>query len=121
MSVEDFEGDDGAQRCPYCSSSHDCEHLLLLVDRTFRTAAGGVLMRLFDERWSDLCEKGGDDFDERQPFEDLLEEVDASADYSVDIDLDGGPGRSSTYAIYYVKSAGTADAVLERFTSGGDK
>jgi len=121
MSVDDFEDEDGARRCPYCSSSNDCEHLLLLVDRTFRTAEGGALMRVFDERWSDLCEKGGDDFDERQPFEDLLEEVDSSSDYSADFDFDGGPGMSSSYSIYYVKSASKADAVLARFMSVGEK
>lgn len=121
MSVDDFEDEDTTQRCPYCSSSNDCEHLLLLVDRTFRTAEGGALMRVFDERWSDLCEKGGDDFDERQPFEDLLEEVDSISDYSADFDFEGGPGRSSAYSIYYVKSASKVDAVLSRFTSGGEK
>lgn len=121
MSVDDLRDEDGAQRCPYCSSSNDCEHLLLHVDRTFRTAEGGALMRVFDERWSDLCEKGGDDFDEREAFEDLLEEVDSSSDYSADFYFEGGPGRSSAYSIYYVKSASKADAVLARYTSGGEK
>ena len=121
MDIDDFEDEDGAQRCPYCASSNDCEHLLLLVDRTFRTAEGGALMRVFNEHWSHLCEKGGDDFDEHQPFEDLLEEVDSSSDYSADFDFEGGPGRSSAYSIYYVKSASRADAVLTHFTSGGEK
>lgn len=121
MSVDDFEDEDSTQRCPYCSSSNDCEHLLLLVDQTFRTAEGGALMRVFDERLSDLCEKGGDDFDERQPFEGLLEEVDSISGYSADFDFEGGPGRSSYYSIYYVKSASKVDAVLARFTSGGEK
>jgi len=124
MSVQEFDNEEGARVCPYCSCSNDCDHLLLLVDKTFRDAEGGALMRLFNDRWSDLCQMGGDDFDEREHFEDLLEEIDSCADYSADFDYEGGPGRSSAYSIYYVKSAEKSKDILARLTarfmSGGD-
>ncbi len=117
--MDDYDNEDGGQECPFCSSTTSCGHVLLLVDRTFRTAEGGTLMRKFNARWSKLCEEGGDDFDEREPFEDLLEEVDSCADSSVDYDHEGGPGMSSSYSIYYVKSAEKADTAVARFLSGG--
>jgi hypothetical protein len=119
MSMDDYGDDDGSQECPYCSSNDECGHVLLAVDRTFRTAEGGVLMEAFNDRWSRLCEEGGDDFDEREPFENLLEEVDSCADSSTDHHHDGGPGMSSSYSIYYVESAENADAAVASFVSGG--
>ena len=121
MSKDDFDDDGGAQECPYCSSSDTCAHVLLVVDRTFCTAEGGVLMDAFNERWSSLCEDGGDDFDEREPFENLLEEVYSCADASTDCDHEGGPGMSSSYVIFYVESAEKADAAVARFVSGGEE
>jgi len=76
-------------------------------------------MRAFNDRWTQLCEDGGDDFDEREPFDSLLDEVDACADSSAEYDHEGGPGMSSSYSIYYVESAGKADAVVANFLSGG--
>lgn len=119
MSTDEYDEDGGAQECPYCSSIEGCDHVLLVVDRTFRTAEGGVLMGVFNDRWSRLREEGGDDFDEREPFDSLLEEVDSWADSSADYDHEGGPGMSSSYSIYYVESADKADAALVRFASGG--
>jgi hypothetical protein len=52
MSSGECHEEAGAQQCPYCASANDCAHLLLLVDRTFRTAEGGALMRAFDDRWT---------------------------------------------------------------------
>jgi hypothetical protein len=49
----------------------------------------------------------------------LLDEVDACADSSAEYDHEGGPGMSSSYSIYYVESAGKADAVVANFLSGG--
>jgi hypothetical protein len=121
MSMEDHDDEDGAQGCPYCSSADECVHVLLAVDRTFRTADGGVLMNAFNERWSRLCEDGGDDFDEREPFENLLEEVDAVADFSTEYDSEGGPGMSSACAIYYVESADKAKDAMARFLNGNDQ
>lgn len=117
MSVDDYDPEDGAQECPYCSSANVCIHVLLIVDRTFRTAEGGALMRTFNDRWSRLCEDGGDDFDEREPFDGLLDEVDAYADSSAEYDHERGPGMSCSYSIYYVKSADAAKEAVARFAS----
>lgn len=118
--MKDYEGENGSHGCPYCSSLDSCAHLLLLVDRTFRVAEGGVLMAAFNERWNELCDFGGDDFDEREPFENLLDEVDAFADASTDYDQEGGPGMSSSYSIYYTDSADKTRDVLAQFMSGGE-
>jgi hypothetical protein len=139
MSVDDYDDEDNdVQECPYCLSASGCAHLLLRVDRTFRTAEGGALMRAFNDRWSKLCEEGGDDFDEREPFDGLLDEVDACADssfqlfylgfgtagpayrWSAEYDHEGGPGMSSVYSIYYVESADAAKEAVARFASGGE-
>jgi hypothetical protein len=119
MSIDDVH-DESNVICPYCSCSGECSHVLLVVDKTFRTAEGGVLMKSFNARWSKLCEEGGDDFDERESFENLLEEVDSFADSSADLDHEGGPGMSSAYAIYYGESAEMADAAVARFVMGGE-
>jgi hypothetical protein len=60
-----------------------------------------------------------DDFNEQEPFEELLDEVDACADSSTEFDLEGGPGVSSSYSIYYVKSADKARSAVARLVSGG--
>lgn len=116
MSDSDY-ADDGAAHCPYCDSTDDCEHLLLYVDTTFRTAEGGLLMYAFDERWSKVEEEGNEDpkFNERAAFSDLLEEVDSLASFSAEQDLDGGPGRSSAYELYYAKTGELAKLALQKF------
>ena len=76
-------------------------------------------MRSFNDRWSKFCEEGGDDFDEREPFDGLLDEVDTFADSSDDYDHEGGPGMSSSYSVYYVESAEKAKTALARFSDGG--
>ena len=119
MSVDEYDDDDSTRECPYCSSTGECAHLLLIVDRTFRTAVGGVLMEVFNDRSSKLLEEGGDDFEEPEPFENLLDEVDSCADSSADYDERGGPRMSSSYSSYYVRSAVKADAAVARFVSGG--
>jgi hypothetical protein len=116
MSDSDCE-DDGGNRCPYCDSTDDCEHLLLYVDTTFRTAEGGLLMYAFDERWAKIADEGNEDpdFNERAAFRDLLEEVDSLASFSAEQDFEGGPGRSSAYELFYAKTGELAKAALQRF------
>ena len=121
MSMTDTEDQDDVQLCPYCSQAGGCQHVLLVVDRTFRSAEGGALMKAFNLRWSILCGEGSDDFDEREPFENLLDEVDAVADSSTESDFEGGPGMSSSYSIYYVESADRAEEAVSRFSSGADE
>lgn len=104
--------------CPFCGINGDCAHLLLVVDRTFRAAAGGILMDAFNARWS-ACFRGAD-FNERQAFGELLEEVDALSDAMAEHDHEGGPGMSSSYSTYFAQSVARARGVLERFSSGED-
>ncbi len=108
-------------RCPYCSRAGDCGHLLLVVDKTFRTAGGGALFRAFNDRWNKIREDGGDDFDEREAFESLLDEIDACADSSVDYEHEGGPGMSSSYSIHYVESADAAKDAGACFPNGDEE
>ncbi len=111
--------DDESQGCPFCGSSGRCAHLLLHVDKTFRSAEDGVMMHAFNNRWSGMCEAGGDDFDEGEPFDELLCEIDCLADASVDSDHECGPGMSSAYVTYYVESPSKAQDALVRFSGGG--
>lgn len=105
--------------CPYCASTGACPHLLLLVDKTFRQAIGGSLMRAFNARWSAICEAGGDDFDEREPFDELLDEVHGLADDANEYEVDGGPGSFSEYVTYFSASEASASDALQRFTTQG--
>lgn len=50
--ADESEADDDA--CPYCASTEGCEHLLLVVDLTFRTSDGGALFVAFGDRWNTL-------------------------------------------------------------------
>lgn len=114
---EEDENQEGA--CPFCGGHGNCPHLLLVVDTTFRTAEGGVLMDAFYTRWSSFFEEADDDFDERGAFDDLLEEVDSLSDAMLEHDHEGGPGMSSAYATYFVETAAKADPALKRFVGGG--
>lgn len=119
MSMNDHGDQGDVPECPYCSSTSYCPHALLLVDKTFRTADGGPLMDSFDDIWGRLCEEGGDDFDEREAFDNLLEDVDGYANSSTDYEHEGGPGMSSFYSIYYVESVEKAQDVVARFMRNG--
>lgn len=105
--------------CPYCHASSGCQHLLLLVDTTFRTAEGGPLMDDFNKQWSGLCEAGGDDFDEREPFQDLLDCVDSYANATNEYDFDGGPGQSSSHIAYFVDPENNIDQIIKAFRGNG--
>lgn len=116
MGSQDAGDELGTNRCPYCLSGNECVHLLLCVDKTFRTAEGGLLMSAFNERWSQIEEASEDpNFDERASFQTLLEKVDSLANMSADWDFEGGPGRSSAYELFYSKSEAHAQDALERF------
>jgi hypothetical protein len=68
--------DDVEPACPYCDSTVDCPHLLLVVDTTFRSAEAGVLMEPFNSRWFAL-QQANPDTSERELFDSLLDEVEA--------------------------------------------
>lgn len=111
IDVEDVSSDNA---CPFCSNDGDCDHLLLVVDTTLRTAEGGILMNGFNARWSACFES--DDFDEREAFDELLEEVDSLADAMTVHVHEGGPGMSSAYSTYFVGSKTKARDALAKFT-----
>lgn len=81
---------------------------------------GGILMDVFNDRWSAMFDKRDEDFDESEPFSDLLDEVDLLADAANYGNHEGGPGMSSAYVIYYVGTQNKAQEALARFTAGSD-
>ena len=115
MSMDD-KSEDGESACPFCGSSGDCNHHLLVVDKSFRTAEVGALMHAFNARWSALIEDAADDFDEREAFDKLLVEVNALSDAEIECDHEGGPGMSSSHATYFTKSKAGAKNILARFS-----
>ena len=97
--------------CPFCHTTSDCPHLLLIVDKTFRTADGGPLRKAFNSCWYAILEEStnddGDideDFDERESFEELIEEVDSLSDATNVYDHEGGPGCSSEYQLFFCEA-----------------
>jgi hypothetical protein len=97
------EDNDSAQ-CPYCVSESDCEHLLLCVDTTFRTASGGKLYEAFDDTLTlrALAHEDDPDFDEAAEFDALLEAVDDLAGGTCEYVIEGMPGMTSAYISFYV-------------------
>lgn len=102
--------------CPYCEKDN-CEHLLLVVDETFRTAEGGLLMDSFNSRWTSLFDVD-EDVDEADLFDQLIEEVDAFATATAFANQDSVPGLSSPYQVFYVASKVKANAALFLFRKG---
>ena len=115
---ESDEDENGEVRCPFCDTSDSCDHLLLMVDLTFRHAEGGLLYDAFNTRWSKIIETADDpDFNEREYFDDLLQEVNSLADSELSSSQDGIPGMSSTYNFYYCGSKRKSLAALKTFIS----
>ena len=93
--------------CPFCHTTNDCLHLLLIVDKTFRTADGGQLRKAFNSRWYAICveqTKDDEDFDESALFEKLIEEVDSLSDATNRYDHEGAPGCSSEYQLFFCET-----------------
>ena len=109
--------DDATHRCPYCSSDQGCEHLLLLVDMTFRDAEGGPLFESFNTRWYGVQSEGLEDpkFLEGDAFDACIEEVETVAGPGDGFDFDGGPGRSSHYQVWYLPSKEEVTAAVEAY------
>jgi hypothetical protein len=101
--------------CPFCGSVDDCPHVLLVVDKTFRTAEGGVLMEVFNASWSAVFKEVAEDFDERGTFDGLLERVESLADTWIDSYNDGAPGMSSAYITFFVSSRSRAKRAVAQF------
>jgi hypothetical protein len=111
---------DGSEEspCPYCEATDSCEHLLLVVDRTFREAQGGLLCEAFNSKWADLLNDTDDpDFDESTAFDEILEEVDALSDMALRSSPNSAPGLTSSYSIYFSSSKRKAAVALKKFSS----
>lgn len=104
--------------CPYCRSTDECRHLLLLVDTTFRVAEGGLLREAWNDQWAKVCDANADDadFDEREAFAELLSDVDSLAGAQLEYEWDGGPRACSGYSAYYVSSLAEGQTALKKFT-----
>lgn len=104
-------------RCPYCDATDQCDHLLLMVDTTFRQAEGGALFGAFNNRLSAIVNEADDpDLDEQGPFDELLEEVSALANEEIHSSSDNVPGMSANYILYFCDSKHHTAAALEKFT-----
>ncbi len=116
VGMNDSNSDD-AVRCPYCHTTQDCEHLLLLVDTGDRWAKGGALGETFNARLNRLLEEGEDDpnFSEQEVFDDLLADVESLADEQFESDFEGGPGMSTDYAFYFCSSKRRTDEAVKSF------
>lgn len=131
---ESFDDEEGPSQsaCPLCEEEDSCDHLLLLVDRTFQTVDGGVLYediaRVSSRFWEMLeaespeesvvatFQSAGLDFDEwrsaveQQEFDSMFLEfvrdvVESHADAESEYELDGSPGQSSAYLAYWSENA----------------
>jgi len=113
-----------SNECPFCHTTSDCPHLLLLVDKTFRTANGGPLMKAFNGRWDVIWEENrnedgdaNEDFEEheREYFEELVEEVQSLADITNLHDHEGGPGNSCEYQLFFCETPENIKAAILSF------
>jgi hypothetical protein len=113
------DDEDGEVHCPYCDTTESCDHLLLVVDKTFRLAEGGLLYEAFNTSWAEILEDAVDpDFDESDPFYELLQRVESLADAKKQSSQDSVPGMSSAYDLYFCSSKERAQVALKRFISG---
>jgi hypothetical protein len=108
---------DESDHCPYCKSDQGCEHLLLCLDTTFRQAEGGYLWEHFNKAWSKIFHANSEDvnFDEREAFDNLLDQVYDLADETSELDFEGGPGSSSAYLNFWISSESKAKVLIANF------
>lgn len=98
--MPNFDEDDKAPNgCPFCGK-FGCDHLLISIDESFRWASAGPLAHAFNARWSDLTEAGGDDFDETEPWFDLIAECQEYG-YPDEYYGDSGPGTATNVLDLY--------------------
>jgi hypothetical protein len=120
-NMDDTEENDDPQ-CPFCGDKNVCEHLLFVVDATFRDVLLGELYEAFTKRWADLqqAEEDNPKFDEGQEFDDLLEEVKDLADAQLNYGVDQMPGMSSAYQAYYCKTKDRTREAVEKFVDAAN-
>lgn len=120
-NLDDTEENDDPQ-CPFCGDKNICEHLLFVVDATFRDVLLGQLYEAFMKRRDDLklAEEGNPKFNEGQVFDDLLEEVKDLADAQINYGVDQMPGMSSAYQAYYCKTKDRTQAAVKKFVDAAN-
>jgi hypothetical protein len=120
----DDESDDdssSAFKCPYCQKEDSCEHLLLLVNLTFRNAGNGALFDKFEARWREIRDEFRDefgeryDFDEGKFFDELLDDVSRLSDAENFWDFEGGPGQSCSYHAFYCQNDISIKKAIDTF------
>ena len=111
MITDDEDEEREESSCPFCGSTGDCPHLLLLVDKTFQEVSGGVLFDAFKGRLNSDCAN----------FQELLYEVDSLADAFDMYNFEDLPGSSSTYEVYYASSAAKAKKARSAFAAGSKR
>ena len=86
--------------------------MLVHIDLTFRRAEGGGLVETLNKKWDQITEEGGDDFDEYEPWEELIEMCLGVGDFDETYGLDFGPGAFSKYTdVFCSSSERVADSV----------
>jgi hypothetical protein len=91
--------------CPYCAETDPCEHVLLVLDVTFRCAEGGELDDSFSSAWAAIYDLYPDgDVEEDEEMDALLDIVIGLSDFESEHYFDGGPGTSSKYQVFYCSS-----------------
>ena len=113
---ESMDEDEDAS-CPFCQATENCDHLLLVVDLTFRTAVGGLLFEAFDTKWSELsdAQSEDEDFDESSSFEELLQEIENLADAQIESSQSSSPGMSSAYVSYFCSTKTRTNSAMKKF------
>jgi hypothetical protein len=79
-------------------------------------------MKAFNDRWHAIWAENrnedgdaNEDFDEREYFEELVEEVESLADITNRYDHEGGPGNSSEYQLFFCETPGKIKAAILSF------
>ena len=121
-NMDDTEENDDP-RCPFCDDKNVCEHLLFVIDATFRDALIGELYEAFMKIRDDLklAEEDNPKFNEGQVFDDLLEEVKELADAQINYGVDQMPGMSSAYQAYYCKTKERTQEAVEKFVDAANQ
>jgi hypothetical protein len=103
-ALDDEESSISSGACPYCGHLSECQHRLLLVDRTHRGVGGGLLFAAFNELLDSLTQDAGQNGDRNEIFDRLVDEVEALSNAQVDYGFDGPPGMSSEMSAFYAET-----------------
>jgi hypothetical protein len=113
---ENDDSDEMQMACPYCRATEACEHLLVKLDRTFREAIDGPLWKTFNSRWADTIEDADDpDFDEREIFENFIDDLRSISDVELIVSPESAPGMSSAYSLFFCSSKKKVSAAKKLF------